>query len=151
MTVEISDIELDYEISEQSCLSILILPSADHNNKIIYPETSLAVQKILRQNNIASNLALEQPNEVAFLHNRSSDWFGPTLFFSASLLSQNPDIISICINLISSYIYDVFKHTYNDPNIKISVVINKNGIKKIDYDGPISGLNAIEKIIKNGK
>ena len=27
----------------------------------------------------------------------------------------------------------------------------KNGIKKIDYDGPISGLNAIEKIIKNGK
>lgn len=156
MNIETIDYEITYDITNKDMESVLILPyGVDEEFKgkkeTLYTESSISVLKKLKQNNIQVDFALGTPSDSIFIENRSIDWFGPTLFFSLSLLSQNPTIVSVCINVLSAYIYDIFKGKSEDPNVKCSFVIeDKKKKRKIKYEGPVSGLNKVEEIV-NGR
>lgn len=65
------------------------------------------------------------------------------------VISQNPNIVSFCLNIISNYVYDLFKGKNKDPSINCSFLYeDKQKKKKIEYEGPVSGLKEIEKIMK---
>ncbi len=154
MKIEITNFEFDFEVKQDLTGQILLLPwstSVMHNNesKVAYYESTDLVQKLLKINGLSSDLAVGEHGDVVFLENRSIDWFAPTLFFSASLIIGNPNIVSVALNVLSNYIYDAFKHSSSDPQVSLSVVIEKSGKKKIDYAGPVSGLSEIVKIANN--
>ncbi len=83
---------------------------------------------------------------------RSIDWFGPTLLITTAALTQNPELVSITLNVISNYITDFFKGR-QEPDIKISLLIQQSTtkFKKLDYEGNKDGLKEIEKLIKQLK
>jgi hypothetical protein len=145
-----------YEIDEQLENDVLILPySTDAEIKesedIVYLQSSISVLKKLTQNGVKVSFAVGEMESCSYIENRSVEWFGPTLFFSLAAISQNPNIVSICLSVLSSYIYDIFKGKNENPNIRCSFVIeDKKKKKKIDYKGPVSGMKDVEKII-NGK
>ena len=65
------------------------------------------------------------------------------------VISQNPNIVSFCLNIISNYVYDLFKGKNKDPSINCSFIYeDKQKKKKVEYEGPVSGLKEIEKIMK---
>jgi hypothetical protein len=154
MNVEPEEIELDYPIP-QTDDAVLILPlakSIEYKQKkcVLYAETTLAMLKILRTNGIGTNLAYGNIDEIVYRENRSIDWFAPALLFVGTAISQNPDLVSITLNVISSYLYDIFKGKKDDPNVhcKFAVQVEGKKVKSIKYEGPVSGIMGISSIIQ---
>lgn len=122
----------------------------DFNNekKVAYTESTIPIKKLFAENNIISELAFSNFKDCVFSENHSIEWFGPTIFFPLMVISQNPQVVSFCINIISNYVYDLFKGRSKDPEIKCNFIYEeKNGKKKIHYNGPVTGLKEIKDII----
>lgn len=136
---------------------LMFLPSQEKysfkgNVKNVYPASTVSVRKILQNNAIDCILSDKDLEQVVFRDNHSIDWFGPFVLFTYTAITQNPLLVSMTINLISNYVYDIFKGKSNDPNVKCSFFYtdNKKG-KKIEYDGPVSGLIQVNEIINGLK
>jgi len=120
--------------------------------KYIYSESTTDIRKLLKAENITVEyLTKDKPLLRA---RKSADWFGPTLFITYSLLSQNSTLVGISLNLISSYLYDHFKGNTESKNIKFEIIIEnkkKKEYKKIKYEGNIEGIKELESVINGIK
>lgn len=122
-----------------------------NTSEFIYSETTTDIKKIFRANNVSTKyLNDEKPLLRA---RKSADWFGPIFFIGFTTLSQNPELINISLNLISSYLYDFFKVNHKDKKVKFEIVVeNKNKeFQKIKYEGSIEGIKNLEGVIKQLK
>ncbi|WP_051994510.1 hypothetical protein [Leptospira noguchii] len=105
---------------------------------------------MLKRNKIETKIAYGNISAAIFSENYSIDWFGPILLFTATAITQNEKLVSITLNIISSYLYDTFKSKKEDPTLRCSFVYSSTKkTKKISYEGPISGLKEIESVIKD--
>ena len=87
---------------------------------------------------------------VGYINNKSVDWIAPTIFVSASLISQDQNAVSVALNVISTYLTDFFKQI-RPPVVKLQFVVEKRGdrtCKKLTYEGDVSGLASLEAAIK---
>jgi hypothetical protein len=118
------------------------------NEQTIYSSSSISFYKYAK-NQVNLNY-IRKPDII--LEQRSIDWFGPTLLITTAALTQNPELVSITLNVISNYITDFFKGR-QEPDIKISLLIQQSTtkFKKLDYEGNKDGLKEIEKLIKQLK
>ena len=120
------------------------------SSEYIYSESTTDVRKALRSENlIIEYLTIDKPLLRA---RKSADWFGPILFISYSVLSENPTIIGISLNLISSYLYDYFKGAIVETKkVKFEIVIEtkkRKILKKIKYEGTVEGIKELTEVIK---
>lgn len=118
----------------------------------IYTESTSDIRKIFRANSLSAfYLCSDKPKLRA---RKSADWFGPTLFVNFAILSQNPELINIALNLVSSYLYDLFKGTASKKEVKFEIVVQtkkSKGFKKIKYEGDVDGIKDLAEIIKQLK
>lgn len=107
------------------------------------------VRTLFKQHKIDYVEIFDEDSQPSYLEQYSSEWFGPTLFVSASLLSGNPDLLSVALSIISNYLYDLFRGQKNS-NASLDVVVqDADGCcKQIHYNGPVDGLNALDKVVK---
>lgn len=151
----------DFDPGKQSDLlecvtnnDLIFLPEniEDDALEYVYPESTSDIKKIFRVNNLASfYLCSDKPKLRA---RKSADWYGPALFINFTILTQNPDLINITMNLISSYLYDFFKGSPKNKNVKFEIVIQneqKKGFQKIKYEGDIDGIKELDAVIKQLK
>lgn len=127
---------------------LMIVPELIENEQSIYSSSSISFYKYAK-NQVNLNY-IRKPDIV--LEQRSIDWFGPTLLITTTALTQNPELVSITLNVISNYITDFFKGS-QEPDIKVSLLIqqSKTKFKKLDYEGNKDGLKEIETLIKQLK
>lgn len=127
---------------------LMIVPELIENEQSIYSSSSISFYKYAK-NQVNLNY-IRKPDIV--LEQRSIDWFGPTLLITTTALTQNPELVSITLNVISNYITDFFKGS-QEPDIKVSLLIqqSKTKFKKLDYEGNKDGLKEIEKLIEQLK
>jgi len=67
----------------------------------------------------------------------------------ALLLSQNPHLLSLALNVIANYATDFFKGLPGRNKVVLDVVVEdktQKRSKKIHYDGAIDGLKEINEI-----
>jgi len=124
--------------------------SAKSKNELIYESTVPDIRILFRDAGIAESKLEKEGDRFSYKQNKHFDWIGPTIFISASILSQNPDIISITEGIISNYLTDLFKGTFYSKNIKLSYVIEKTSdkeIKRFSYEGDVTGLPNLPQII----
>lgn len=128
------------------------LDEAELSSEFIYSESVSEIRKIFKKENIPINYLT---NDKPLLRSRkSADWYGPTLLFGISLLTESPYLIGISLNLISSYLYDFFKGINGSKSVRFEVIVEVNEekeFKKIKYDGSIEGIAELEKVIKSLK
>ena len=153
MKCEITESEI-YLVNENQENKVIFLPANENfrfkeMQQILYPSSTVSVMKLLTKESIDSVILKGKIDEVVFSDNHSMDWFGPIILFTSTAIMQNPALVSMTINIISNYVYDIFKGKSNDPNVKCTFYYqdDKNG-KKINYDGPVSGLQQVNDIIK---
>jgi hypothetical protein len=154
MNTEVEEFKNTYQFDIDSSDSVVFLPFStetdfDQKKLISYSQSTLNILKKVKQKGIDAGIAIGSLDDCVVIDDHSLDWLGPVLFFSLPLLSQNPNLVSICLNIISSYVYDIFKGKKNDPNVNCSIIIekeNKSAIK-IKYSGPVSGLTEVKNII----
>jgi hypothetical protein len=83
--------------------------SAKSKSELIYESTVSDIRILFRDSGIAETKLEKQGDRFSYKQDKHFDWIGPTIFISASILSQNPDIISITEGIISNYLTDLFK------------------------------------------
>lgn len=115
---------------------------------------SATVKKLLDCEEIPNILAAEEyPDRMKHLPQSATEWIGPILFFSSTLISQNPHLIDITIGIISTYLSDIFFGNKSDNVAKFSIIRQEDEHKytKIDYNGPVNGIDKVKDIVKQLK
>jgi len=76
-------------------------------------------------------------------------WVGPTILVTAAWLSQNPEVLSVGLGVISEYLADVFRGLHRRPKVSLSVVVEKGKGKcrRVEYQGSVDGLKELPPII----
>lgn len=135
--------------------SLALLPrnfeEAESRDSLLHESSAATVRVLFRKNDIIETpLELDgerfpQVSEKAF-----EEWIGPTIFVSFALLSQNPHVLSLALGVLSNYLTDFFRGLPSPGKAKLTVVVEtrKKTYKRIDYEGPVSGLEKIAEIAK---
>ena len=124
----------------------------EETSNFIYSETTSDLRKIFKKNNAQIHYLTD--DKPLLRYRKGADWFGPTLLFSLSVIANDPHLIGISLNLVSSYLYDLFKGKAGDKSVKFEVVVEckkKEEFKKINYEGPIEGIAELAKVVKSLK
>ncbi len=150
-TTDVSEIiKLDDEYSNHIC----VLPDNIHcktqNEEYFYAFSLPTIQKVLKER----NLELHQFNELKsanLIDQRGLEYFAPIILVGSLYYSQNPDAISIALGLISNYLSKLFSvNNKAKANFTIYARDDKNKkTKRIHYDGPVSGIKELEKVVKD--
>lgn len=156
MNTSVDEIAIQYKMNDSSDADILLLPFApekavDGSERTIYAETTVSVFKKLNSSGVKTALAVGELKDLALRHNRALEWVAPTILFTYAAISQNPNIVSIVLNVISSYLYDIFKGKTDETNANCTFVYRgrkDSSCKKVTYKGPIDGLKDVEGIIR---
>jgi hypothetical protein len=138
---------LDFE--KELCFLPENLLEAENTSDFIYSETSTDLRKALKKDNVSIDYLT---NDKPLLRSRkNADWFGPIILIGFYTLTNNPYLISVTLNVLSSYLYDFFKGTIGERNVKFEVIVEskkKKEYQKIKYEGPVDGIPELEGIIK---
>lgn len=154
MGVAVTELNAGLQIEDRAAEALVLLPASiertsDGEQYIVYAASTTSVLKLLKSKSIPARLGGAKTGKIAYQENRGSEWFGPTILITSALLSQNPSAVSVAINVISSYVYDIFKGKADDPTAKCTFAyVGKAGRKRLYYEGPTSGLSEIQKIIE---
>lgn len=108
------------------------------------------VRTLLKENKVAYVEIFDENNQPPYLQQYSFEWFGPTLFISASLLSQDPNLLSVTLGIITNYLYDLFKGSKGS-KASLNVVFQQvdGSYKEIRYSGPPDGLSKVAEMVKD--
>lgn len=136
----------DFEISTKDVRKLLVLPNIGLDSENLFSTDTISFIKYLKK-----EIDLEfyqQPK--GFWEQRSIDWLGPTLFLTGKLLYDNPDLLNILFEVLSSYIKEKLPKR-DGSKIKINVICKKDENTKsmeINYEGDIKGLDEIKSAIE---
>ena len=121
-------------------------------NDFIFPETLIQLKKVFRANGIA--ITPFGSNSPKLMARKTADIFLPSLFIGLGIASENPIVVSITLNVLSNYLTDFFKGTFEKKTVSLDIYVEKNGqkkITKIEYKGSIEGLKSLSDVIKQLK
>ncbi|TDY85004.1 UNVERIFIED_ORG: hypothetical protein DFO49_5054 [Herbaspirillum seropedicae] len=107
------------------------------------------VKALWRINDIKFVEIFDENQEPPYLQQYGFEWFGPTLFVTAGLLAQDPNVLSVTLGLITNYLYDLFKGAKGG-TASLNVVFQESdgACKEIRYNGPCDGLSQIAEIVR---
>lgn len=102
----------------------------------------------------AAGLPISRPlqdKRPSYALNRSAGWIGPTIFISAGLITQQPEIVSVALGVLTNYLTDFLKGGLREKPVRLEIVVEREGnqhSKKLSYEGPVSGLAALQEPIE---
>jgi len=142
----------DKDINQRAASTLLFLPNnwPTKAEEYVYASTVQSVVKLLKQNNVPAVSLNPIDATTSLQDNRGLDWIAPTILISGLLLTQNPSMISVALSIIANYVTEVFKGLKNDPEMKLDIIQTSADEKKaqrVHYEGPVSGLQELEKIL----
>ena len=159
MTINISNYpNVRQRIQELECIdplgfSLLPINFESVNSATEFRQVSEAatVKTLLKSANLPNSEIVPPERRPPYIHNNAMEWFGPTLFISANLVSQNPEYVTMAFDVIASYITDLMRGFGSGRKAKLDIVVEQskdNSCKKISYEGPPEGLRDIPEIIR---
>jgi len=149
--ISISEKLKDFGVTVPNGLAILPsnLATAKSVDELRQHVESDTVRTLLNINKIPYVEIFDEDNQPSYLQQYGFEWFGPTLFISTGLLSQNPNVLSITLGIITNYLYDMFKEDKNS-KASLDIIIQRpdGSCKEVHYSGPPDGLINIAPIVK---
>jgi len=160
MSITVSDyIDVEAKMGELGCslpesgltLLPLNLDSAASIAELRHASETSTVRKLLLQERLPLCDLVERDQRPPYIKNKTADLVLPTLYLSAAFLSQNSPLVSVALNVISSYVYDQFRALKPVRTVKFEVVLeNKKSGKysRIAYEGTEEGLKLLPDSIR---
>lgn len=156
MDYSITDVELNEQFKKLNLAVPQLLTFIPENvetaltvDDFIFTDTLTDLKKTLRLQQVdVSVLGDKKPQMHA---RKSADIYLPALFVSGTALLANPHLISVALNLVSSYVYDFFKGTTGRKTVSFEIYIDAEGdrkTKKIIYKGDAEGIKNLTNVIK---
>lgn len=147
-TIEDNLKRLDLRLPAQLSFMPENIDSAMKKEDFIFTESMIELNKYFKANNIELDI-LGGDTEL-YRSRKNADIYLPAIFFGISVISENPHLISVSLNILSNYIYDALKGAIGKKTAHVELHIEskeKGKVKKIDYKGGAEGLKDLEKII----
>ena len=122
-----------------SSIDELVHESSVQTMRILFREEGLQESRIERE---GQRIPCIQENEFAIVL--------PTLFVGSMILSENPHLVSVALNVFSNYCTDFFKGIPGRKKVVLDVVVEdkkEKRSKKIHYEGEVEGLKEINEIV----
>lgn len=159
MTIEITDYpNVRQRIQELDCiepLEIALLPnnfeSVDSATEFRQVSEAATVKTLLKSENIPLSEIVPPERRPVYEQNNAVEWLGPIFFVSANLISQNPELVTMVIDIIASHLTDRFRGFGSGTKVKLGIVVEQskeNSCKNFSYEGPLEGLRNLPEIIK---
>ena len=152
-------IDVKKTIEKLGCISptlVAILPrnfaSAKSRDEFIHEDSTLTIRTLWRQSGITETPIEQEAESFSIMTEESFEWVGPLILFTATAITQNPQLVDVSIGVIANYLTDWFKGVRkSEKNAKLDVIVEKeNGLyKRIHYEGSPEGLKEIPKIVRS--
>lgn len=126
------------------------LEEANEVADFIFPEPVTQINKVFKSN--ALDIVILGENLSLLKSRKNSDIYLPSIFLGLSLLTENPTVASVALNVLSNYITDFLKGSFGQRNVSLEIYVEttaKKTIKKITYSGDAEGIKNLVNIIKN--
>lgn len=133
--------------------ALVLLPSSSEDGRHVFATASTPVEAVLKENSVAV-ARIQVDGQVLFRDERAFTWLGPVLFVGTALYSDNPKIVAVALSAIANYVSDLFKGRKEDSRAKLEIVTQTKApgrYRRISYDGPVSGLQELAKIVDSTK
>jgi len=118
----------------------------------VYAGPAETVKKLFNSGGVKTEF-IELKNNSWASDKRGADWFGPALFISSLMITENPNAVSVALNILSNYLSTAFGiggSPGSNARFKILVKNESSGVtKEISYDGPIDGIKELNKVVKS--
>ena len=160
MATSITDfVNVPAKLSDLGCLTpesgLALLPlnfeTAHSVTELRQASQTSTIRKLLLQEGLPLCDIVAGSQRPPYVKNKSSALIVPALYLSASFLSENSTLVSVALNVISSYVYEAMKHVGIGREVKLEIVIEtrKNETyKRISYEGPVEGLETLPASIR---
>jgi tagatose-1,6-bisphosphate aldolase non-catalytic subunit AgaZ/GatZ len=149
--VKAQALKLGCNVPAELALLPINFDTADSKDELVHEDAVLTVRKLWRQAGITETKLEKEGEKFSYEQRKSFEWVPPIIFVSASVLSQNPDLVSIALNVISTYLTDYFKGIVGDKTVKFDIIVEQNKSKRIHYEGSLEGLDELTQVIKEIK
>lgn len=123
---------------------------AGTKQELLHEDEATTVRQLWREAGIVETPLEARGEKFPEIAEKSFEWIGPTIFVGASLLSNNANLLSVALGVVSNYLTDFFRGQKGTGQIKIDIVFDtkKNTCKKIIYRGGPEGLKDFAKVVK---
>ena len=115
MDYKIEDLDISKRLDELGLAlpeSLTFFPenfdTAKAKGYFVFTDSMLDLTKIFQQDNSISIPAFGQDTEL-YRSRKSADIYLPAIFFGLSQITENSTIVSVSLNVLSNYIYDLCK------------------------------------------
>lgn len=152
--VKAQALKLGCNVPAELALLPINFDTAENKGELVHEDAVLTIRKLWRQAGITETKLEKEGEKFPYEQRKSFEWVTPIIFVSASLLSQNPDLVSVALNVISTYLTDYFKGIVGDKTVKFDIIIEQNKQNKserIHYEGSLEGLDGLTQVIKEIK
>jgi hypothetical protein len=134
---------------------LAILPrnfsSAIDLSEVLHEDSTASIRILFRERGVPET-PIENPGQkFPCIQENAADLILPTIFVTASLYSENPNLVSLALNILSSYAVDFFKGLRRNRNVDLSVVVERDKAKiskRLKYKGDVSGLKDLEAAVR---
>jgi hypothetical protein len=158
--VNVSDyVDVSTKLTDLGCnhpTGFALLPSnfesAGSIDEFRQASEAATVKTLFRAAGIPHSDIVDKSKRPPYIHNNAIEWIAPTLFVSASLLSNNPELVSGALGVISTYVADFLKGATGKNLVKLNVVVEKTKTrtcKEISYEGDAEGLRNLTGAIQD--
>lgn len=123
--------------------------SAPTRDNLLQESTVQTVRILFRENNIHENRVEPGGYRIPCVQENEFALVLPALFVGGLILSQNPHLLSLALNVIANYATDFFKGLPGRNKVVLDVIVEdkaRKRSKKIHYDGGIEGLKDISEV-----
>ncbi len=147
-------VELGCNIPTGLALLPINFETAGSKDELIHEDTTPTVRKLWRKSGVTETKIEKEGEKIPYEQRKSIELAIPTVFVSWALFSQDPNMISIALNIISNYATDFFKGISGEKKVKFDIVVEQNENHKskiIHYEGEIEGLSKLPEVIKELK
>lgn len=113
--------------------------------------STIDIRILLRQAGIRETPLENTSEKYPTISGKSSVWVGPIIFIGTAVLTQNPELLNITLNLISSYLYDFFRGYPEPHKTKLEIVVEKSENKEyihVIFEGDISDMKNIPTVVQ---
>ena len=156
--IEISDyVNVATRTAELGCRypeGLALLPvnfdSASSFPELLQASEAATIRKLLKAERLPLD-ELDESQRTRYVKNKSRDFVAPVMFVGSLLWSQNPDAVSLALNVIGNYATAFFQGDSGHHEVHLEVVVEKKKnetYKKISYRGPAAGLRDVNSVMR---
>ena len=85
------------------------LESCGEQHLLEHADSVLALRKLMAAEGVVESPVEPEGLRIPRRALRYIDWIGPTIFFSGAVIAENPSVVSVCLNVFSNYVFELFR------------------------------------------